>query len=439
MKETWINIMGDQPASAADRQSVTALQSRCPNQSIQDREWLEREMQSHALFPSISDPSARRALKQRIISQTCLIPTFRTFFQDILYLALLRKVLGLVLPSRLKHSVFETLSCMYGRQRHFETSYRSLWMSAMRIWPWVLHENPRQGHRSGSAVLLPSDGKKTFLHEATALGFQPTDPVPLSTATEPLLSPQSFVTASSGVPLPRRCGIPFVESIETDRETVRPSVLLAPLGASGQGISWLFVRRCFFVSFFGSEPFQDATVSSANNEAGSLIVYGSEPLGKADGSSTTDIASYGSLVATHMRADSDAMEVEPRPLAQPQPAEPRPPDRSRKRKRPGDVPVRINFISRPPVLVAEPTVEKVSASIQRLLLSYNFDIYIRDKSMNIDDAISSALQGGIDSRDIFLLRKEEIPAYTSGKKWEKAGFWEVTKTRSREEEEQEEL
>jgi hypothetical protein len=74
------------------------------------------------LFPSVSGPGIREGLEQRVLSQECLTPTFGSFSQDILYLALLMKVLTFVLPRRLEHSVFETLQSKHRGQGGFNDS-----------------------------------------------------------------------------------------------------------------------------------------------------------------------------------------------------------------------------------------------------------------------------------------------------------------------------
>lgn len=45
---------------------------------------------------------------------------------------------------------------------------------------------------------------------------------------------------------------PFEESQEIDKETIFFDIILSPVGEPGKGITWPFVRRCFFVAFFGT-------------------------------------------------------------------------------------------------------------------------------------------------------------------------------------------
>jgi Protein of unknown function (DUF3723) len=45
---------------------------------------------------------------------------------------------------------------------------------------------------------------------------------------------------------------PFEESQEIDKETLFFDVILGPVGEPGEEFTWPFVRRCFFVAFFGT-------------------------------------------------------------------------------------------------------------------------------------------------------------------------------------------
>jgi Protein of unknown function (DUF3723) len=251
MEKVWETILGPERGSAAD----AAVQGRVPKMCADDRKWLEDQMKSHSIFLSVTDVGARDRLLRRLLTIDVLIPTFDTLFQNLNYLALPRKVIAPLLPLRLEHSVYETLSELYTRDHSFERSYKDLWLRALRSWPSVLLEQPRQGrHWPRSSTAGTSTGCKDFSRFAEAIGFghsqiAGSNPQPPS-GRESVST--SFTTSGKGIPVRQRCGIPFRDSQEIDEEALVFDVILGPVGEPEAGITWPFVRRCFFIAFFGT-------------------------------------------------------------------------------------------------------------------------------------------------------------------------------------------
>ena len=84
-------------AAAADAASVQIVQSRAPKVSNRDLHFLEKRMNDGTLFPSIQDSTKRDALWNRLQTIDVPIPTLQTFFSDLRYLAVARKVMQMLL------------------------------------------------------------------------------------------------------------------------------------------------------------------------------------------------------------------------------------------------------------------------------------------------------------------------------------------------------
>lgn len=84
-------------AAEADAASVQMLQSRAPKVSNHDLHFLEKRMNDGTLFPSIQDGTKRNAVWDRLQTIGVPIPTLQTFFSDLRYLAVARKVMRTLL------------------------------------------------------------------------------------------------------------------------------------------------------------------------------------------------------------------------------------------------------------------------------------------------------------------------------------------------------
>jgi Protein of unknown function (DUF3723) len=249
--------MGRDMWAAADTYTVSVLQSRVPKMSIDDREWLHDQMDSHKIFKSVTEIPIRNTLWAALCEVDVLIPSLYTLFEDLKYLSLCRKVLVPLLPSPLEHSIFVSLRDIYDRPHGFRKAYRELWAYAMRDWPFVLLENPRQGRALPNS---PTPGfqaaRDGIYHFARQQGFGEHQPQAMeedSPSPSPMVHADTrFTTTDEGIPVRKRCGIPFQDSSKTDRATLQLQVMLGAVGQADIGITWLFVRRCFFIAFFGT-------------------------------------------------------------------------------------------------------------------------------------------------------------------------------------------
>ncbi|GIJ92781.1 hypothetical protein Asppvi_003773, partial [Aspergillus pseudoviridinutans] len=128
IRRMWVErIFGGNVTLAvhADVETVQALESRVPKVSDEDLGFLEGKMVKQTLFPSIEDPKTREDIWQRLQLIDAPILTLRTFFQDIRFLGVARKVMQtLLLPlgpweSKNKATIDEELG---GHYRMAETA-----------------------------------------------------------------------------------------------------------------------------------------------------------------------------------------------------------------------------------------------------------------------------------------------------------------------------
>ncbi|KAL3468695.1 hypothetical protein BJX99DRAFT_265928, partial [Aspergillus californicus] len=100
IRHTFVTrIFGDdmELAAGAEATSVQMLQSRAPKVSNRDLHFLEKRMNDGTLFPSIQDGTKRNAVWNRLQTISVPIPTLQTFFSDLRYLAVARKVMRTLL------------------------------------------------------------------------------------------------------------------------------------------------------------------------------------------------------------------------------------------------------------------------------------------------------------------------------------------------------
>ena len=114
------------PGTMVDISTVSALQNRAPKMCRADREWLIGQMEAYSIFKSVRDDALRAQLRRNIIDIESSIPSLYTFFEDLKYLSLCRKVVGKLLPPRLGHSVYTSLHELYKQLYRFEDAYKSL-------------------------------------------------------------------------------------------------------------------------------------------------------------------------------------------------------------------------------------------------------------------------------------------------------------------------
>lgn len=97
----WNKILGAAKVSpeVVDRDTIKKLEHLAPSASTRDRELIERMFVLGDVFREVTDRTARATLLSTIISLPGLIPSLRSFFENLKYLkpcsAILRKLIAI--------------------------------------------------------------------------------------------------------------------------------------------------------------------------------------------------------------------------------------------------------------------------------------------------------------------------------------------------------
>ncbi|KAJ6105178.1 hypothetical protein N7523_010252 [Penicillium sp. IBT 18751x] len=255
---------------SVDSATVGALQSRAPNVSRHDREFLRSKLNKGTLFPLIRDPIHRNDIWQRLKDISIPIPTLETFFQDIIYLdvarcnmrqiclstpegedtvdVVLKRQLFNIFPSNINYKLWDLWR--FSVQYAFEmTKQRGQHRRALR--------KDRDIERAHRLELIENrdDGfssniRLNFLSLARRHGFNvPDDDNQTQPVDLPPLVPCDFPQeADEDVDLERRCGKPFEDTVRADRYALSREALLS-LDSASQ-VSAVFVRQSVFRAFF---------------------------------------------------------------------------------------------------------------------------------------------------------------------------------------------
>ncbi|PWW77230.1 hypothetical protein C7212DRAFT_181894, partial [Tuber magnatum] len=113
----WTRICMDRAnvAAGTDRKTVAMLQLQAPCASIADQKYTEPQMDSKPLFPTITDISDRKAVRESI-QQIGQIPSLFRFFEDLKYLEYCAKAFSSIIGSP-QGTIHEYMSHLYTRDR----------------------------------------------------------------------------------------------------------------------------------------------------------------------------------------------------------------------------------------------------------------------------------------------------------------------------------
>ncbi|KAG2026558.1 hypothetical protein GB937_001339 [Aspergillus fischeri] len=173
IRHTFVTrIFGDDMGlvAGADAASVEMLQSRAPKVSNRDLSDLQKQMRDGTLFPSIQDSEKRDAVWNRLQTIDVPIPTLKTFFSDLRYLAVARKVMRTLLQitnPKTKVSIDEKLGDqhrMVGRlplgegKRVVQPGLRELWRFSFQYgleMTGTARRPPRDQRTQEAAAMIP--------------------------------------------------------------------------------------------------------------------------------------------------------------------------------------------------------------------------------------------------------------------------------------------
>lgn len=263
----------------ANAETVLALESRVPQRSEEDAESLRPLIEyDWTLFPSLRDPRERKELWERLKQIDVPIPTLGTFFQDLRFLGVARKVLKtLLLPSGERGSKarkatidgelgerhrIDASTSLQEERRHLRQGLLELWRFSFQYgleMTGVARRQPRKNakHSSFDPLQNGSPGVdrtalwRHLLWLADQHGFQIVAPAGLAPMRMSL--PISHVPddpeRAEDEPVSRRCGIPFTDTVDADRCALEGDRLWHP--AETRRITAGFIRQTQFRTFFG--------------------------------------------------------------------------------------------------------------------------------------------------------------------------------------------
>lgn len=257
-----------------DGVTVGYLQYRAPKVSQRDLESLERAMTDRIIFREIQGEEPRREIWERLKNIDYPIPTLETFFKDRLYLEVARSVMRQLFvpdPNR-KVTVDEGVCEQYDtnipmliplRQEMLRADLWELWRFSFQ-YGFEMTEHQRRVPRTKMDIeqrsphqtqSLNVPDKPTlwqhFYSLAAQRGFR--TPVSPEYSAQPIEQLPTVVACDypddeSEIPLKRRAGKPFTDSVEADRFALSAESLrqpwLTPRVTAG------FLRRSVFHAFF---------------------------------------------------------------------------------------------------------------------------------------------------------------------------------------------
>lgn len=258
------------------------MHGRCPLLSEKDRLDLQQLVDEGTLLGNL-DHDAKALVFSEAAKYPRTIPSFRTFFQDQIYLGVCANVLRTELLDERPVNVslrqafaniyrhkqeaivqknvaeFETISCL-DQEDAFALSYCQLWLAAMRLWPYLSTHKPRIDSRNTQPPKLDCDGdpyRTEIARSAQRLGFESMRIVDRAqgNTSRARVGPSydgyvSNVGHDTKYRLAERCGIPLNSTTVTDLNSLYLPNLFDQEFVPGKDLTPLFVRRVFFERIF---------------------------------------------------------------------------------------------------------------------------------------------------------------------------------------------
>jgi hypothetical protein len=283
--------------SLVDEITVSKLESLAPGVSSQDRKIVETLMAKGEIFVSVKDEDGRNTILGNIVSQTSLIPTLRTFFEDQKYLEPCSLILKSLLDFTEKRPLWRAFSANYWPPpeivaQHSEVvysplskirdedagmrlAYTQLWLASSRYFAELTSIKPRIESRKAQRIRRDHDTARLEQLGLLAykLGFRtsrtlelslkvadwPDELLKVKASSGPLINQNLPFTSNDSLPLERRSGRPFDNDYDNDRVRLF-SFMFYDAVQPGEDITPLFVKRNIFEAFL--RPFiPDVSIS----------------------------------------------------------------------------------------------------------------------------------------------------------------------------------
>lgn len=271
LRDPWVQ-------SATDAATVRALELRATHCEA-DREVVRQLMRSGALFTGVSEPATRQRIQQEILQTPRIIPSIRTFQENMKWLTVSVQILkDLIIDNVGKRPVREAMQdcwtppprCLVEVGRNdcvqipasptFELAYLQVLVATLRGFPYLSGFAPRceKGQRRTKMAGLDDAYVAEFLRGAHKQGFwsakmqaglHHTRETTSSQDSETSGVDPSFVDTS----LERRCGRPFTHTFVFLESRFFLDNLLTLDESQMDYPSSLFIQRDFLSSFLGED------------------------------------------------------------------------------------------------------------------------------------------------------------------------------------------
>lgn len=294
--ETWDLITLGEPTiqCATDIQTVSKLELLVPAASKADAAVVQELVASGALFPSISEPATRSRIERKILQISVLIPSLKTFHQNMKLLSIGARILREYVIDDLK--IGSVRNAMAGcwqppkrllveeRENTFrqldleptaDLAYRQVFMAALRNFPRLSTTSPRceRGQRACQAMVDDSYLAQ-FLRGVQTQGFRSHKLEGTVARLSECRVPQADSNAEppfTEKELERRCGRPFSRSFALLSSFFLPNILISEDYVEQP--STLFIQEDFMRSFFGGDPSVMGTIAAAlKNSPDSMVI-----------------------------------------------------------------------------------------------------------------------------------------------------------------------
>lgn len=314
ISRTWKGILEAARISpdTVDHTTVERLELLAPSISNTDRKLVEEFVRSRQVFETVTSEPARARITITLTSIPGLIPSLRSFFENLKYLEPCCNILKKLFSADEKRSIYQALSAAYFAPREYPVefserrnrpaqtgandkegnwlAYVQLWAFCMRHFPSMTQITPRKETGKKKPSTRPNSALWHHLGDLAvrlgfrtdeALAFQKEDPHrclaeqllkslrPYSVTDESIVTQVAIalkkVDGESGedkwpkltrdqyLPTERRCNRPFEDDFEEDRQSLFVPLIYKTETPEGTEISSFFVQKDIFVNFLGNE------------------------------------------------------------------------------------------------------------------------------------------------------------------------------------------
>lgn len=283
-----------------------------PHTSNKDRDLIESYISSGEIFRNVTHEPARQGILHTLKSVPGLIPSLRSFFENLKYLEPCSHILKKLLGSKEKRTIYEGLSAAYfppdkplvehaerkrrvtrtgrGDESGLWLSYVQLWAFCFRHFPFMTQLVPRKelgkekpstrsnaalwhylgdlavnlGFRTEEAENLKQQNPYKYLGEQILASLQADSaPDPRVVARMAIVLKQADkgpakaktpqLTDEQCLSADRRCGRPFNDDYTNDKDSLFIPLIYESEPSEGLDISPFFVKKDTFTSFFGNK------------------------------------------------------------------------------------------------------------------------------------------------------------------------------------------